>query len=199
VSDVARPNVVAFQGELGAFSEEAAQICGGENVVPLPRATFSDVVQAVLSGAANSGILPVENSLIGPIIAANEALSEPGVKIVRELTLPIHQCLLAKSGATITSVHKVLSHPAALGQCKAFFATHSHLVAEAFYDTAGAAKHVANIDDTTLAAIASRRAAKRYGLAILAENIEDRGGNRTRFAMFVYRNDLVMNLQQEPV
>ena len=188
--------VVAFQGELGAFSEEAARICCGDDAQPLPRRTFVDVVNAVLTGAADAGVLPLENSLVGQISAANEALSGTDLKIVREVTLPIHHCLLANSGASIQSVHKVLSHPAALGQCKAFFGAHTHMVAAEYYDTAGAAKHVASVDDTTIAAIASKRASEHYGLAILAENIEDRADNRTRFAMFVRSNDLVANLQR---
>jgi prephenate dehydratase len=183
--------VVAFQGELGAFSEEAARICCGEDAQPLPLHTFVDVVNAVRSGAADAGVLPLENSLIGRISAANEAFAGTDLKIVREVSLPIHHCLLAKSGATLESVHKALSHPAALGQCTAFFKTHPDITPEEFYDTAGAAKHVAGVDDTTIAAIASKRAAQQYGLAILAENIEDRPDNRTRFAMFLCRNDLV--------
>jgi prephenate dehydratase len=188
--------VVAFQGELGAFSEEAARICCGDDAQLLPRHAFTDVVNAVLSRAADCGVLPLENSLVGQISAANEALKGTDLKIVREVSLPIHHCLLAKPGVQVQSVHKALSHPAALGQCTAFFDAHPHIAAELFYDTAGAAKHVASVDDTTIAAIASRRAAQHYGLAILAENIEDRADNRTRFAMFVRSNDLVEELQQ---
>jgi prephenate dehydratase len=178
-------NVVAYQGEPGAYSEEAALALGGREAKLLPQAAFDDVVQAVLRGSASSGILPLENSLIGRIRAANAALDTPGVRIVGELTLPIHHCLLAKISVSMQSVRIALSHPAALAQCKAFFQTHPHIAAAEYYDTAGAAKHVATLNDASIAAIASKRAGEHYGLTVVAEAIEDSTDNRTRFIMFV--------------
>ena len=178
-------NVVAYQGEPGAFSEEAARACGGPDALLLPRITFVDVVQAVLTGSAAAGILPLENSQIGEIAAAKDALSVPAVKIVREVTLPIHHYLLAPAGATLETLRKAVSHSAALAQCAAFFSAHPRIVPVPWYDTAGGAKHVATLGDPAVGAVASRRAGDHYGLAVIAENIEDRSDNRTRFAMIV--------------
>ena len=176
-------NRVAFQGEPGAFSEEAAIQCCGRDVLLLPRRTFVDVVQSVLTGTAERGVLPLENSLIGEVAAANEAAADPGLDIERELWLPIHHYLMARPETSFDDVRQVLSHPAALAQCTSFFAGHPELQAVEWYDTAGAAKHVATSKDGGLAAIASRRAAERYKLRLLAEDIQDRADNRTRFVV----------------
>ncbi|MGQ0562170.1 MAG: prephenate dehydratase domain-containing protein [Gemmatimonadota bacterium] len=174
---------VAFQGEPGAYSEEAALLCCGRDALLVPQHSFVDVVNAVLAGGATQGILPVENSIIGPVTAATAVLAAPRLSISSELTLPILHCLLGVRGATIESVTRVFSHPAALGQCARFFETHPQLEAVTWYDTAGAAKHVASLADSTLAAIASRRAAERYGLDVLSDDIQDRTDNWTRFVV----------------
>lgn len=176
-------NGVAFQGEPGAFSEEAAILCCGRNSLLLPRRTFADVVNAVLNGGAQQGVLPLENSLIGKVAGANSAIDVPGIAIVKEMTLPIHHCLLGIPGATIESIRQVFSHPAALAQCTGFFDAYSHIEAVEYYDTAGAAKHVAGQKNPELAAIASRRAGERYKLKVVAEEIQDRMDNRTRFVV----------------
>ena len=177
------PGSVAFQGEPGAYSEEAALLCCGRDSLLLPRRTFSDVVNAVLNGGARQGILPLENSLIGEVAAANDAIAVPGIAVIRELTMPIHHCLLGMPGAKIETITKVLSHPAALAQCTGFFDAYAHIEAVEYYDTAGAAKHVAIQKDPAIAAIASRRAGDRYKLKVIAEEIQDRMDNRTRFVV----------------
>lgn len=178
-------NRVAFQGEPGAFSEEAALQCCGRNALLLPRRTFNDVVKSVLAGTAERGILPVENSLIGTVAGASTAADASGLHVERDIWLPIRHFLLARNGVALADLRRVLSHPAALAQCTAFFAQHPQIEAVEFYDTAGAAKHVANSKDTDVAAIASRRAADRYKLNILAENIQDDDDNRTKFIVVV--------------
>jgi prephenate dehydratase len=183
MTSTAMPLSVAFQGEPGAYSEEAAILCCGRNSLLLPRRSFSDVVNAVLQGGATQGVLPLENSLIGEVAAANDAIAVDGVAVVKEITLPILHCLLGMPGATIESISQVLSHPAALAQCTAFFDAYTHIEPVEWYDTAGAAKHVANTKDTSMAAIASRRAAERYKLKIIAQDIQDRMDNRTRFVV----------------
>lgn len=176
-------NSVAFQGEPGAFSEEAAIKCCGRNVLLVPRRSFQDVVDAVLTGGAVQGILPVENSIIGQVAAASEAAATPGIEVVNELVMPIHHCLLALRGAQLADVRKVLSQPAALAQCVAFFESHPHMEAIDYYDTAGAAKQVAALKDPKVAAIASRRAGERYKLTVLADDIQDSADNTTRFVV----------------
>lgn len=178
-------NRIAFQGEPGAFSEEAAVQCCGRHALLVPRRTFDDVVKSVLTGTAERGILPVENSLIGTVAGASAAARTAGLHVERDLWLPIRHFLMARSGVALEDVRRVLSHPAALAQCTAFFAQHPAIEPVEFYDTAGAAKHVANSKETDIAAIASRRAADRYKLNILAENIQDDDGNRTKFVVIV--------------
>lgn len=178
-------NRVAFQGEPGAFSEEAALQCCGRDALLLPRRTFDDVVKSVLTGTAERGILPLENSVIGSVAAANEAATQPGVSVEREMWMPIRHYLMARKGVSIEDVRRVLSHPAALAQCADFFQSHPAMQAVDYYDTAGAAKYVAASKDGDVAAIASRRAADRHKLHILAEDIQDVSDNRTRFVVIV--------------
>jgi prephenate dehydratase len=173
---------VAFQGELGAYSEEAVARLFGDAATPVPCRENRDVTRAIAAGDADAGVLPLENSLAGTVTASYDAmLEERGLVATSECTLPIHHCLLAPAGASLDVLRTVESHPVALAQCLGFFARHPRLVARAAYDTAGAARDVAAAGDPARAAIAGRAAARRYGLEILAADIEDRGDNRTRF------------------
>jgi prephenate dehydratase len=174
--------LVAFQGELGAYSEEAVTALFGVHARPDPRRENADVAAAVLAGDAAFGVLPVENSLAGTVAATYDAVvTRPGLFVIAECTLPIHHCLLAPRGATIESLRIVESHPVALAQCRSFFERHPHVTSRAAYDTAGAARDVAAAGDPSRGAIASQFAAGHYSLEILARNIEDRHDNRTRF------------------
>lgn len=174
---------VAFQGEPGAFSEEAAFHLCGNNCSVLPCRTFEAVADAIAKGTADCGVLPVQNSLVGLIHSSIEVLEASALRITRELQMPIHHCLMALPGATIHDIKIVISHPAALAQCKKFLNHYPEFFVEGWYDTAGAAREVAAKKDKSLAAIASKRAAKRYKLDILHENVEDAADNRTRFVL----------------
>ena len=174
---------VAFQGELGAFSEEALRRMFGEAAEPLPRREFADVGRAVATGGAEYGLLPIENTLAGSIGASYALLGAGDLEVVGEVVLPIHHCVLGRPGATLEGLTRVISHPVALAQCTRFLRGHSGVVAAAVYDTAGAAREVADADDLSVAAIASRGAADRYGLQVLASNVEDRPDNQTRFLL----------------
>jgi len=173
---------VGFQGEEGAFSEEAL-LTLLPGAVPVPRRTFRDVVRAVESGTDDAGLLPVENTLAGGVAAAFDALQAGDVAAVREVIIPIRHFLLAPPGADLARLREVRSHPVALAQCERFFEEHPELIAVAVHDTAGAAREVADAGDPALAAIAPRGAAKRYGLRILAEDLQDRDDNQTRFLL----------------
>ena len=174
---------VGFQGELGAYSEEAVRrYWPGETAEPVPRRSCSDVVRSLEDGEVDYGLLPIENSLAGSVVATYDALSAArGTWVVGETILPIHHCLLALPGSTVAGVKRVASHPVALAQCRCFLDGHSELEVEAAYDTAGAARDVAVSGDCYRAAIAGRGAAERFGLEILASDIEDRPDNQTRF------------------
>lgn len=173
---------VALQGELGSFSDEAIQQLWGGDVERLPYRDFADVTAAVASGIADRGVLPIENTIVGSISQSHDALSAmSGLFAVAETVVAVHHCLLASHNTTFDRVTTVLSHPVALAQCGKFFAEHPQLEVHPVYDTAGAAMDVSRVDDPQLAAVASRRAAAHYDLAILHADIEDRPDNQTRF------------------
>ena len=173
---------VAFQGDYGAFSEMAArQHFGDCNVIPCR--DFQSTTAMLLSGGADYAVLPVENSLAGFVEETQQLLDAARLDIQADFWVPITQSLMALPGITITALRSVLSHPVALAQCENFFRDHPHLEPQPWYDTAGAAKHIARIRHVSQGAIASRLAAERYGLAILKENIADSPDNRTRFVV----------------
>jgi prephenate dehydratase len=174
---------VAFQGELGAYSEEAVRrYWPGETSEPVPARSCADVVRALENNAVDLGMLPIENSLAGSVVATYDALAgSRQCWVVGEEILPIHHCLLALPGADTAAIRRVASHPVALAQCGRFLERHQWIEAEAAYDTAGAARDLAASGDRTRAAIAGRGAAERFGLEILESEIEDRPDNQTRF------------------
>ena len=173
------PLKIAFQGEPGAFSHSAAHevFPKGEAV---PCQTFEDTLVAVKSGAADYGVVPVENSLYGRITDIYHLLPESGLFIIGEYFLRIQMNLLGVRGATLKDIKTVQSLSVALGQCRKFIRKHRLKTVNAA-DTAGSAREVAERGDVTLGAIASRYAADVYGLDVLAENIEDASHNTTRF------------------
>lgn len=181
----AEPLRVAYQGEPGAFGEQAIARRWGRAAEPLPVPTFAAVVAAVESGEAALGVLPVENSIAGPVAAAAAILADAAgrVRTVGALRLPIRQLLLGVPGATLAGVRTVESHPVALAQCGAFLARHPEMRAVPAGDTGGSAGAVARAGDPRRAAIAGEAAAARYGLAVLAADVQDRPDNRTRFVI----------------
>jgi prephenate dehydratase len=175
---------VAFQGELGAYSEEAVIRACGLDVEPVPCRENRDVVKAVANGSVHLGVLPLENTLAGTVTASYDAIAdEPTVHAVGEVVIPIHHCVLGLGTASLASLRVVESHPVALAQCAGFLDRHAWLEARAAYDTAGAAREVARSNDPTRGAIAGRPAADRYRLVVLAADVEDRPDNQTRFVL----------------
>lgn len=175
---------VAFQGELGAYSEEAVVRLFGEDAEPVPCRENRDVARRVAASEVDAGVLPVENTLAGSVPASYDAiLAEPTLHVVGETVIPIHHCVMAPAGAQLQELRVVESHPIALAQCAAWFASHPEIDARAAYDTAGAARDVARAKDRRRGAIASRVAATHYGLTLLATNVEDRSDNQTRFVV----------------
>lgn len=176
------PPSVAFQGELGAYSEEGVMQFWNGRAVPVPRREFRDVARAVETGETDYGLLPIENTLAGSVVGSYDALAAcEALHVVGETTVAIHHCVLAPPGAELGRMERVASHPVALAQCARFLGERPRLHVEAAYDTAGAARAVAERGDVTAAAIAGRAAAARYALHILAADIEDRPDNQTRF------------------
>lgn len=175
------PLSVAFQGELGAFSEDAVRTWFGSDVEPIPCREFREVGEAIRSGKASAGLLPVENSLAGSVLPAYDVLMNPGLSVVGEVIRPIRHFLLGLPDSTLEGLTRVISHPVALAQVGRFLSEHPHIEAMAVYDTAGAAREVSEGDDPRLGAVASERAAERYGLRVLASDLQDRSDNQTRF------------------
>jgi prephenate dehydratase len=174
---------IAFQGELGAFSEEAIRNLDAR-ATPVPCREFIDVATAVENGDVDAGMLPIENTLAGSVVGSYDALTAcASLHVVAETVVEIHHCVLAPPGAAIETLATVESHPVALAQCTRWLRSHPAITARAAYDTAGAARDVAQRGDMRSAAIAARGAAARYGLEIIAANIEDRSDNQTRFLM----------------
>ena len=173
---------IAFQGEPGAYSEEALLLLE-PHAESQPCREFRDVAQAVADGRADLGLLPIENSLVGSVATNFDLIAESDLAIVGEVVTSVHHCLLSLAGASRGSLRRVLSHPVALAQCARFLRELGAVEVVAFYDTAGAAAEVARQGDPSVAAIAGTLAARRYGLTIMAERIEDEPHNQTRFLL----------------
>lgn len=170
---------VAFQGEPGAYSEQAVFGYFGA-IQTQPCESFDAVFEAVTSGAAQAGLIPIENSLAGSIHQNYDLLLRHHLHIRGEYFLRVRHCLIAAPGVTMADLKKVISHPQALGQCAGYLRERG-LKPEAVYDTAGSVKMLKESGARDVAAIASRRAAELYGMQILQEGIEDNPENYTRF------------------
>ena len=176
-----QPFRVGFQGEIGAYSEEAlAALYPDSQKVPF--ASFEAAFDAVTNGEVDRAVLPIENSLFGSVHQNYDLLLEHDLIILAEVQLRIRHQLMANVGTRIEDIVRVTSHPQALGQCRDFLRSRLPMAEiQSAYDTAGAAKLVASRGSTDEAAIASRAAAATYGLQILAEDIESNHANFTRF------------------
>ncbi|MGC2420365.1 MAG: prephenate dehydratase [Candidatus Acidiferrales bacterium] len=174
---------MAFQGERGAFSEEAAIKLLGENITLVPRPTFDAAFSAIRDGSAEYILAPIENSLAGSVHRSFDLLVDSGLNIVGEVIIPIAHNLIGPPGASFDDVAVVESHAVALAQCERFFSAHPRLKRIATEDTAGSVREVVRAGDRSRAAIAGRRAAQIYGGAILREHLEDNRENYTRFLL----------------
>jgi prephenate dehydratase len=172
---------VAFQGERGAFSEEAARMLAGPDVAVLPCARFEDVFRALKDGRAAGAAVPIENTLAGSVHENYDHLVNFELPIVGETSVRIVHNLIAPSGVPFSKIKRVFSHPVALNQCLDFFARNPQMERIPFYDTAGSAKMVMEEGLTDAAAIASSVAAEIYGGRILRRSIESDRQNFTRF------------------
>ena len=173
---------IAYQGEPGAYSEAAALVFApGAEAVPCR--SFDEVFAAVAEGRVARGIVPMENSIGGSIHRNYDLLVEHELPIVGEVELPVDHCLLVRPGTRFEDLRVVYSHPQALAQCERYLERLDGVEIVAVYDTAGGAKMVAEGDRADAGAVASRRAAEVFGLAILEEEIQDYAANITRFVV----------------
>jgi len=171
---------VAFPGEAGAYSEEAALQFFGLLVTTMPCESLDEVFRVVSRDEVQFGIIPVENSLEGSISQSYDLLLDSSLKVCGEIELRVVHCLIANPGARLDLIKRVYSHPQALGQCKAFL---KHLDCELIptYDTAGSVKMIKEKGITDGGAIGSMRAAEIYGMKVIAREVEDNPNNFTRF------------------
>src|SRR6266853_1941641 len=171
---------IAIQGELGAFSHQATlQLARGAQV--LACATSAQVFDALDSRRAAAAVIPVENTLAGPVGEHLDLLLERDVFVHAEMRLRIEHNLIAAPGVKLKDIRQVLSHPVALDQCRNFFRRRRGISAVPFYDTAGSVKHILANGLQDAAAVASRQAAKEYGGKVLMSGLEDNKQNFTRF------------------
>lgn len=175
---------VAFQGERGAFGDEATRLYferdGQFKPEPTPYRTFADVFRAVASAEVNYGLVPVENSQAGSINDVYDLLRQHDLFVIGEISHRVNQCLLCLPGQQLSNIKRVISHPQALAQSEEFL-RELEVETVATYDTAGSAKMVRDEHMQGVAAIASAAAAPLYELDILAHDIQTIKGNYTRF------------------
>lgn len=175
------PGRVAYQGAPGAFSHEACiALRPWDTAVDFE--TFEEALNAVRSGDCGCALIPVENSSIGAVEPAATLVRESGLVVLAEVWRPIRHALMAPEGATLGGIRAVESHPIALAQCAATLKSMG-LTAKESFDTAGAAREVAEAGDVSRAAIAAVNAAEVYGLSILRHDLQDSSDNRTRFVL----------------
>ncbi len=189
---------IAFQGEHGAFSEEAASAyCASLNHTPAavsrPYASFAKVFDAVHKKEVNAGIIPIENSLFGSVHENYDLLDRYPLNIIGEVKLRVSHMLMAIPGVKLSDIRHVYSHPQALGQCDQYLQTLHNVEIVAVYDTAGSAKMISEQRMRNAAAIASATAAQLYGLHILKRGIESNHHNYTRFLVLSRRPISVKN------
>jgi prephenate dehydratase len=172
---------VAFQGELGAFSQQAIRQLLGARAEPAPYQRFDEVFAALRGEKVDAAVLPIENTLHGSVHENYDLLLRYDFEITAETSVRIVHNLIAPPGVPFEKIRKVYSHPVALNQCLDFFRRHKRVERVTFYDTAGSVKMIMKERPPDAAAIASELAAKIYGGRILRREIEDDRQNFTRF------------------
>jgi len=198
---------VAFQGELGAFSQQAARRIFGPHLQPLPCLAFEDVFRRLVRRKADFAVIPIENSLAGSIHQNFDLLAKHSLESIGETYVRIEHHLIANPRARMADIRQVYSHPVALAQCRTFLGSLRAAEEVSFYDTAGSVKFIRDKHLSNAAAVASADAARMYGMKILKRNIEDDRENYTRFLALARRGrvphggaktSLVFSLRNEP-
>ena len=174
---------VAFQGERGAFSEEAAHKLLGQDIELVPRRTFADLYDSLDCGVADYLLAPIENSIAGVVEPSVELLRSKSLTVLDEVQIKIEQHLIACPGATFDMIETVQSHPVALAQCSRFLQAHPGLKTVIADDTAGSVAEVIRRGVPKHAAIAGQCAAELYGGSIIRKSIQDIAENYTRFVL----------------
>jgi prephenate dehydratase len=196
VSDSGYKPRVAFQGEHGTFSEEAAIKLLGPAIELIPRRTFAELFSSIEEGLAEYVLAPIENSLAGAVDTAVHLLHKSSLLVAGEVSIQVRQHLIGCSGAVFEEIRTVESHPVALAQCKRFFADNPQITKIETDDTAGSVSRVIAGGDRKRAAIAGRRAAEIYGGKIIRENLEDDPENYTRFVLLSREGEVTRTIAE---
>ena len=181
IDEITETQTVAYMGIPGAFGESAVVGFFGEDCPRVHYKTFEEVISAVADGTVKYGVLPVENSSSGSITTVYDLLGKYACHIVGEQLVRVEQCLLGLPGTKLEDIKTVYSHEQGFAQCPVFLGQHPDWVQTPYFNTAIAAQHVAELGDKANAAIASRLAARHYGLEIIAPDIHSVDTNHTRF------------------
>lgn len=207
VTNLTGTSRVAFLGDRGTFSEEAALGILGDASETVSFPTFEDLFTAIDAGKADLILAPLENSLIGSVHRCVDLLLDSSLHIIADVILPVSHYLVACPEATMETIQTVESHPAALAQCRRFFAAYPHLKSVPADDTAGSVRRAVESGDVTRAGIGGKRTAEIYGGKVLREHLEDNSENYTRFALLSATTDeqstggkvsLVIRLKNQP-
>ena len=183
MSTLSKKPRVAFQGERGAFSEEAALKLLGEEIELVPRRTFAELYDSLDNGVADYLLAPIENSIAGVVQPSMDLLRSSCLTVLDVVQIKIEQHLIGCPGASLDTIETVQSHPVALAQCSRFLQAHPKLKPVIADDTAGSVAEVMRLGDPKHAAIAGQRAADLYGGTIIRKSIQDIAENYTRFVL----------------
>ena len=176
---------VAIQGERGSFSEQAALKLFGEEVELVLQRTFAALYASIDNGEAEYILAPLSNTILGPVPGSVELLRRRPWLPINGVRLRVNQHLIGLPGATLNDITMVISHPAALAQCKRFFTEYPKIKTLAAEDTGGSVAEIVRRGTPTMAAIASRRAAEIYGATVIRTSIQDEEDNFTEFSLLV--------------
>ena len=174
------PAVAAYSGEPGAFAEDAVLHAYGERIERRGLPGFRAAFDAVAAGEASVAVVPIENLLGGSVRETYDLLLEHELRVVGEVVVPVRLCLAALAGERLDDIRRVYSHIQALGQAERFLATRPWELLTT-YNTAGAGRRIVDEGERGAAAVLSPRAARTYGLEVLADDVADVPDNRTRF------------------
>lgn len=204
---IAGHSKVAYQGEPGAFSQQAAKKIFGKDMLPLSCFSSEAVFEAIRFKRADFAVIPIENTLAGSIYQNFDLLARYPVVIAAETSLRIEHSLIVHKGMTLNRVRQVYSHPAALDQCSRFLGKLKKVERVSFYNTAGSVKYIRDRNLVEAGAIASAAAARLYGMKVLCRGIEDEPENYTRFLVLTRKGflpvggtktSIVFGLKSEP-
>lgn len=184
---------VACFGDRGSYTEQAMEDFFGQNIEGINKRTFAEVIEALKTGEAEYGVLPIENSSTGGIGDIYDLLAKNNTYIIGEQEVKVDQALIGMPGTKIEEITKVYSHQQGILQCREFLEKYPNMQVEAYESTSGSVRKVKEEQNMLQAAIGSKRAAKFYGLEVLQENINQEKNNSTRFIIItnqkIYRKD----------